>query len=81
MALQTVGMILWVAFQHFVALEALVGTTLALWIGFLAWRGPTQALPSTQTRPPAQISRGRFQRILRSDRMSGPLVFKRSDRA
>ena len=58
-------MVFWVAFQQFVAFEVLVGTALALWIGFLAWRGPTHT------------SRGRFRRILKPNRVSTLMVFRR----
>ena len=49
-------MTLWTAIQNFIALEATAGTLFALWIGFLAWRGPKQQ------------ARQRFQRIVRISR-------------
>ena len=65
--LETPCMNLWSTIQNFVAIEALAGTVFALWIGFLAWRGPKQQ------------SRGRYQRILRPIRMKNAMIFKQGN--
>jgi hypothetical protein len=56
---------LWSTIQNFATIEALAGTVLAMWLGFLSWRGPKHQ------------SRGRYQRILRPIRMNNAMLFRR----